>query len=267
MYIADIVRMTGVSKATVYKHLNKLVAEGIVEEKGRAGNIRFYQLNPSSPKAKIILMLERFIVSEKLDKLVGEGSGEEGGKNFNVAAYGDENPEHPISGESGGSREETAAFKEEPKYIDSYGIEAASTADGETYLIGNFESFEDAKDFLEWELNHFETTNARIIRHTERTSMEAIFTDILEMFFYHKPYSRDSQIGVTHLISKTKHIRAYQEYCAVDRLVLPNTGFLFICVSPIKYKSRGCLWRFWHCLGRIQENWPRFYKLLPTLHS
>ena len=176
LYIADIVRMTGVSKATVYKHLNKLVAEGIVEEKGRAGNIRFYQLNPSSPKAKIILMLERFIVSEKLDKLVEEGSGEEGGKNLNAAAYGDENPEHLVPGESGGSREETAAFKEEPEYIDSYGIEAASTANGETYLIGNFESFEDAKDFLEWELNHFETTNARIIRHTERTSLISPFS-------------------------------------------------------------------------------------------
>ena len=176
LYIADIVRMTGVSKATVYKHLNKLVAEGIVEEKGRAGNIRFYQLNPSSPKAKIILMLERFIVSEKLDKLVEEGSGEEGGQNLNAAAEGDEKPEHPVSGESEGSREEAPAFKEEPEYIDSYGIEAASTANGETYLIGNFESFEDAKDFLESELNHFETVNARIIRHTERTSLISPFS-------------------------------------------------------------------------------------------
>jgi hypothetical protein len=70
----------------------------------------------------------------------------------------------------------------------------ASTADCKTYIIGNFESFEDSRDFLEWELNHFETLNAKVIRNTERTSMEAIFTDILERFFYHKPPSRDSQI-------------------------------------------------------------------------
>jgi hypothetical protein len=65
----------------------------------------------------------------------------------------------------------------------------ASIADGKTYLIGNFESFEDVRDFLEWELNHFETLNARVIRNTERTSIEAIVTEILERFFYHKPPS------------------------------------------------------------------------------
>lgn len=48
---------------------------------------------------------------------------------------------------------------------------------GETYLIGNFKIFEDAREFLEWKLNYFETLNVRVIRHTERTSMEAIFID------------------------------------------------------------------------------------------
>ncbi|KKG73863.1 winged helix-turn-helix domain-containing protein [Methanosarcina mazei] len=194
LYVADIVRMTNVSKSTVYKHLKKLITEGTIEEKGSAGNIRFYQLNPSNPKAKIILMLERFIVSDKLDKLVEEGTGEESGQKLNSSAYGDGKSEHPASGESGGRSEESPAFSGEPEYIDSYGIEAASTADGETYLIGNFESFEDAKDFLKSELNHFETVSARIIRHTERTSEEAIFTDRVEDFFYHKPPSWDSQI-------------------------------------------------------------------------
>ncbi|MGA9188283.1 MAG: hypothetical protein WB014_06895 [Methanosarcina sp.] len=68
------------------------------------------------------------------------------------------------------------------------------TANGKTYLIGNFESFEDTIDFLEWELNQFETLNARVIRHTEKTSMEALFTDRVEDFFCHKTHSWDSQI-------------------------------------------------------------------------
>ncbi|MDY0143169.1 MAG: winged helix-turn-helix domain-containing protein [Bacteroidales bacterium] len=193
LYVADIVRMTGVSKSTVYKHLRKLIAEGVIEEKGSAGNIKFYQLNPSSPKAKIIMKLESFFVSESLEAPINAGLGE-GGQKSTEAAHGDEKTRQLVPKESEGAREETSAVEEEKWYIDSYGIEAASTADGETYLIGNFESFEDAKDFLKSELNHFETVNARIIRHTERTSMEAIFTDRIEDFFYHKPPSWDSQI-------------------------------------------------------------------------
>ncbi|MEL7663227.1 MAG: winged helix-turn-helix domain-containing protein [Methanosarcina mazei] len=193
LYVADIVRVTGVSKSTVYKHLRKLIAEGVIEEKGSAGNIRFYQLNTSSPKAKIIMKLEKVIVSERFEALDDEASGEEKGQNLK-ATYRDEKVKHPNSENKGEIPEETSAVGEETEYIDSYGIEADSTADGETYLIGNFESLEDAKDFLKSELNHFETANERIIRHTERTSEEAIFTDHIERFFYHKPPSWDSQI-------------------------------------------------------------------------
>jgi|GEM_PF-2258760 len=194
LYVADIVRMTGVSKSTVYKHLRKLIAEGVVEEKGSAGNIKFYRLSPSSPKAKIVLALEKVIVSEKFRALDDEASGEDNGKNLNGAFYEGGKVKHLTHEKKIESREETAAVEEETDYIDSYGIEVSSTVDGETYLIGNFESFEDAKDFLNSELNHFETGNARIIRHTERTSGEALFTDRLERFFYHKPPSWDSQI-------------------------------------------------------------------------
>ena len=111
LYVADIARMTGVSKATVYKHLRKLVAEEVIEEKGSAGNIKFYQLNPSNPKAKITLALERFIVSEMQGRSLDAGF-EEGGQNLNEAVYADEKVQHPAPGESGGGFEETAAFKE-----------------------------------------------------------------------------------------------------------------------------------------------------------
>jgi len=39
-------------------------------------------------------------------------------------------------------------------------------------------------------------------------------------------------VGVTHLIIKTKHVRAGQEYHALDSFVLNATVFLFNCVSP-----------------------------------
>ena len=78
--------------------------------------------------------------------------------------------------------------------MDSYGIEATSKRNNKTHIIGEFKSFEDAEYFLEWELNQFETLNARVIKHTEKTSMEAIFTDRVDDFFDYKPPSWNSQI-------------------------------------------------------------------------
>jgi DNA-binding transcriptional ArsR family regulator len=72
LYAADIVRMTDVHKATVHSHLNKLLDEGLIEKIEKIGNIQFYQLNLDNPKAKMILMLESYIVSERLEKLVIE---------------------------------------------------------------------------------------------------------------------------------------------------------------------------------------------------
>ncbi len=66
----DIARMTGVTKATVYAHINRLLKEGIVIKAKKVGKTQLYQLNNDNPKAKIILMLERFIVSERLGKMI-----------------------------------------------------------------------------------------------------------------------------------------------------------------------------------------------------
>lgn len=66
----DIARMTGVTKATVYAHINKLLKEDIIRKVRKVGKTHLYQLNNDNPKAKIVLMLERFIVSERLGKLV-----------------------------------------------------------------------------------------------------------------------------------------------------------------------------------------------------
>lgn len=69
LYAADIVRMTGVHKATVHSHINKLLEEGLIEKKEKIGNIQLYQLNLNNPKAKMLLILESYIVSERLEKL------------------------------------------------------------------------------------------------------------------------------------------------------------------------------------------------------
>jgi len=66
----DIARMTGVTKATVYSHINRLLKEGIIIKARKVGKTQLYQLNNDNPKAKIILMLERFIVSERLGKMI-----------------------------------------------------------------------------------------------------------------------------------------------------------------------------------------------------
>ena len=66
----EIARMTGVTKATVYAHINRLLKEGIIIKAKKVGKTQLYQLNNDNPKAKIILMLERFIVSERLGKMI-----------------------------------------------------------------------------------------------------------------------------------------------------------------------------------------------------
>lgn len=69
LYAADIARMTDVNKATVHSHINKLLEEGLIEKKEKFGNTQLYQLNLDNPKAKMLLMLESYIVSERLEKL------------------------------------------------------------------------------------------------------------------------------------------------------------------------------------------------------
>ncbi len=68
--VPEIERMTDVSKATVYSHTKNLLEEGVVKKAGKVGKTQFYQLNIQNTKAKIILMLERYIVSERLEKLI-----------------------------------------------------------------------------------------------------------------------------------------------------------------------------------------------------
>ena len=69
LYAADIARMTDVNKATVHSHINKLLDEGLIEKKEKFGNTQLYQLNLNNSKAKMLLMLESYIISERLENL------------------------------------------------------------------------------------------------------------------------------------------------------------------------------------------------------
>jgi DNA-binding transcriptional ArsR family regulator len=59
---SDIRQMTGVSKATIYSHIDKLLNEGIIKKMEKVGKTQLYQLNSTNPKAKIILMLFQSIL-------------------------------------------------------------------------------------------------------------------------------------------------------------------------------------------------------------
>ena len=72
LYVADISRATGVAKITVMRHIKTLLEEGIILKAGKAGQVQFYQLNMENPKAKIILLLESYILKEKLNELLIE---------------------------------------------------------------------------------------------------------------------------------------------------------------------------------------------------
>ena len=68
--VPDIMQMIDVSKATIYSHIEQLLKEDIIKKARKVGKTQLYQLNNNNPKAKIILMLERFIVAERLEKMV-----------------------------------------------------------------------------------------------------------------------------------------------------------------------------------------------------
>lgn len=70
LYVADIVKLTGISKITVNSHVNKLLDEGIIEKGEKDGRVQFYKLNINNSKAKIIRLLEQYISSENLGALI-----------------------------------------------------------------------------------------------------------------------------------------------------------------------------------------------------
>lgn len=63
LFIADIARITNLSKMTVNTHINKLLKEDIIRKTKKAGIIQYYQLNEDNPKVNAILNIVRTIGS------------------------------------------------------------------------------------------------------------------------------------------------------------------------------------------------------------
>jgi hypothetical protein len=72
LYIADLVRMLDVPKISVIKTVKKLFDEGTLIKSGKAGNVQFYQLNLENPKVKVIILLNKYVETEKLEDLFKE---------------------------------------------------------------------------------------------------------------------------------------------------------------------------------------------------
>lgn len=63
LYIADLVRMTRLSKMTVNTHINKLMGEGMIQKTKKVGIVQYYQLNEKNPKVKVVLGIVKNINS------------------------------------------------------------------------------------------------------------------------------------------------------------------------------------------------------------
>lgn len=72
LYIADITRITNLSKMTVNTHINKLLKECIIQKTKKVGIIQYYQLNENNLKVKVVLEIVRKIAfqsSKNLDNI------------------------------------------------------------------------------------------------------------------------------------------------------------------------------------------------------
>jgi len=64
LYVADIVRITNLSKITVNTHINKLLEDNIIQKTKKVGIIQYYQLNKENLKVNIVLDIVRRIASQ-----------------------------------------------------------------------------------------------------------------------------------------------------------------------------------------------------------
>jgi hypothetical protein len=70
LYLADIARMTDVSRVAVIKYVKNLLKDDIIVKAGKAGQIQYYKLNLNNKKVEAIMLLEQYIVNEKLEEMI-----------------------------------------------------------------------------------------------------------------------------------------------------------------------------------------------------
>lgn len=66
LYIADLVRITKLSKMTVNTHINKLMEEGMIQKTKKVGIVQYYQLNEGEKKVKVVLDIVKNINSTNM---------------------------------------------------------------------------------------------------------------------------------------------------------------------------------------------------------
>lgn len=68
--------VTGIPKSTVYQHIYKLEKEGVVKKTSRirrgSKDTQLYQLNMNDDRAKLVVILESFLVSEYMANIIRE---------------------------------------------------------------------------------------------------------------------------------------------------------------------------------------------------
>ncbi|MFQ6063466.1 MAG: hypothetical protein ACE5J9_09885, partial [Methanosarcinales archaeon] len=56
----------------IYRHIKKLLSEGIIHKTKKVGKTQLYKLNKENAKAEMILLLEKYMVSERLNKILNK---------------------------------------------------------------------------------------------------------------------------------------------------------------------------------------------------
>ncbi|MFQ6055448.1 MAG: winged helix-turn-helix domain-containing protein [Methanosarcinales archaeon] len=64
--------ISALNKSIIYRHIKKLLSEGIIHKTKKVGKTQLYKLNKENAKAEMILLLEKYMVSERLNKILNK---------------------------------------------------------------------------------------------------------------------------------------------------------------------------------------------------
>lgn len=74
--VPEIEEMSEISRVTIYKYLEILLDDEIVEESRKVGKTQFYRLDFTNPVTKLLLALETLIIKQKLERKIIERESE-----------------------------------------------------------------------------------------------------------------------------------------------------------------------------------------------
>jgi len=65
--ISDLARIAGVSRSTIYDHIDPLIEYGLVEKTRETGGSQMYQIDVESDGVKFLAGLERWLLNQELE--------------------------------------------------------------------------------------------------------------------------------------------------------------------------------------------------------